>query len=98
MKWVVISDEATALGWRLAGAQALIADPRNVQERLAEVQRETDLVLIAADLAERLPESVLTAALLAEKPLIAVIPGLVSAKEPPDLERAVKRVLGIAAA
>ena len=96
MNWVIISDEVSALGWRLAGAEPLIAEEHEVQERLAEAQRRADLVFITADLAKRLPDSVLSAALLAEKPLMAVIPGLPSGNEPPDLEQEVKRVLGIA--
>jgi vacuolar-type H+-ATPase subunit F/Vma7 len=96
MNWVIISDELNALGWRLAGAQPLIADELSVPERLAEARRDADLVLITADLAKRLPDTVLNAALLAEKPLIAVISGLPSGSEPPDLEQQVKHVLGIA--
>jgi vacuolar-type H+-ATPase subunit F/Vma7 len=96
MNWVIISDELNALGWRLAGAQPLIADEHSVPERLAEARRGADVVLITADLAKGLPDSVLNAALLAEKPLIAVIPALPSGGEPPDLEQQVKHVLGIA--
>src|SRR5580704_2890259 len=96
MNWVIISDEFSALGWRLAGAQPLIADEHSLQERLAEARRSADLVLIAADLAKRLPGTVLSGALLAEKPLMAVIAGLPSGNEPPDLEQDVKHVLGIA--
>jgi vacuolar-type H+-ATPase subunit F/Vma7 len=96
MKWVIISDELSALGWRLAGAQPLIADEHTVQERLAEARPGADLILITADLATRLPGSVLNEALLAEKPLVAVIAGLPSGNEPPDLEQEVKHVLGIA--
>jgi vacuolar-type H+-ATPase subunit F/Vma7 len=95
MNWVIISNEVSALGWRLAGAQPLIADERSVQKGLAEARRDADLVLITADLAKHLPDSVLNAALLAEKPLIAVIPGLPSCSEPPDLEQEVKHVLGM---
>jgi vacuolar-type H+-ATPase subunit F/Vma7 len=94
MNWVIISNEVSALGWRLSGGQQLIADERSVQEGLAEAaRRDADLVLITADLAKHLPNSVLNAALLAEKPLIAVIPGLPSGSEPPDLEQEVRRVL-----
>jgi len=89
MHWVVIADEVSALGWRLAGAQP--------EERLADARHGgADLVLITADLAKRLPDSVLDAALLAEKPLMVVIAGLASGSEPPDLEQQVKHVLGIA--
>ena len=96
MNWVIISDEVGALGWRLAGAQPLIAEEHDVLERLAEARHQADLVFITADLARRLPDSVLSAALLAEKPLVAVIGGLPSGSEPPDLEQEVKHVLGIA--
>jgi vacuolar-type H+-ATPase subunit F/Vma7 len=96
MKCVIISDELNALGWRLAGAQPLIADENSVEERLAEARRGADLVLITADLSKRLPDSVRSAALLAEKPLMAVIGGRPSGSEPPDLEQEVRHVLGIA--
>ena len=97
MQWVVIADEVSALGWRLAGAQPLITEERTVEERLADARHGgADLVLITADLAKRLPDSVLDAALLAEKPLMVVIAGLASGSEPPDLEQQVKHVLGIA--
>jgi vacuolar-type H+-ATPase subunit F/Vma7 len=97
MRWVVIAGEVSALGWRLAGAQALITEEGSVEERLAEARRsDADLVLITADLAKHLPDSVLDAALLAQKPLIVVIAGLADGTEAPDLEQQVKHVLGIA--
>jgi vacuolar-type H+-ATPase subunit F/Vma7 len=96
MNWVIISDEVSALGWRLAGAEPLIANEHSLQERLAEVRPRADLVFITADLANSMPEPALSAALLAEKPLMAVIAGLPGGNEPPDLEQEVKHVLGIA--
>jgi vacuolar-type H+-ATPase subunit F/Vma7 len=96
MNWVVIADEVSALGWRLAGARALIVAEDSVEARLVEARHEADLILITADLAKRLPESVLEVALLAEKPLLLVIAGLADGSEPPDLEQEVKHVLGIA--
>jgi vacuolar-type H+-ATPase subunit F/Vma7 len=96
MNWVIISNEVSSLGWRLAGARPLIADEHSVQECLIEARRDADLVLITADLAQRLPRAELDAALLAEKPLIAVIAGLPLGNEPCDLEQQLSRVLGIA--
>ena len=96
MNWVIVADEISALGWRLAGAEPRIADEHSVQECLAEARRGADLLFITANLAKSVPDSVLSAALLAEKPLIAVITGLPKGNEPPDLERDVKHVLGIA--
>jgi vacuolar-type H+-ATPase subunit F/Vma7 len=96
MNWVVIADEVSALGWRLAGARALIVAEDSVEARLVEARHDADLILITADLAKRLPDTVLEAALLAEKPLMLVIAGLADGSEPPDLEQEVKHVLGIA--
>ena len=96
MRWVIIADELSALGWRLAGAQLPIAAQHSVEERFAEAQRDADLILITADLATLLPESVLNAALLAEKPHIGMIPKLPSGSELPDLDQQVRQALGIA--
>jgi vacuolar-type H+-ATPase subunit F/Vma7 len=96
MHWVVIADELSALGWRLAGAQAFIATQKTVPERFAEAQRAADFVLITTDLAQYLPKAVLDAALLADKPLITLIAGLPAGSEPADLDQQVKHVLGIA--
>jgi vacuolar-type H+-ATPase subunit F/Vma7 len=95
MRWVIIADELSALGWRLAGAQPLIATAQSVQARFAEARRDADLILITADLAKQLPEAMLDAALLREKPLIAMIAGLLNGSEPPDLAQQAKRTLGI---
>jgi vacuolar-type H+-ATPase subunit F/Vma7 len=96
MHWIVMADELDTLGWRLAGAQPLIATAASVEACFATARREADLILITAELARHLPPSVLDAALLAEKPLIAVIPALPDGEEPPDLGQQVRRVLGIA--
>jgi vacuolar-type H+-ATPase subunit F/Vma7 len=96
MRWVVIADELSTLGWRLAGARPLIATEHSVGQLFAAAGREADLILITADLAAHLPGAVLTAALLTDKPLLAVIPGLAQRSEPADLEQQVEHVLGIA--
>jgi len=96
MRWVVIADELSAVGWRLAGAQPLIATADSVQAHFTQAQRDADLILITADLARQLPQDVLDAALLEEKPLIAMMAALPNGGEPADLARKAGRVLGIA--
>jgi|SRR5580692_6303058 vacuolar-type H+-ATPase subunit F/Vma7 len=96
MNWVIICDETSALGWRLAGARAVIADPRNTEEHLAEARRHADLVFITANLSSHLPPALLGAALLAEKPLMLVIPAVAGGDQPADLERDAQHLLGIA--
>jgi vacuolar-type H+-ATPase subunit F/Vma7 len=96
MRWIIIADELSVLGWRLAGACPLIATEHSVEQLFAEAGRDADLILITADLAAHLPEAVLSAALLTDKPLIAVIPAVAPGSEPADLEQQVQHVLGIA--
>ena len=96
MRWVVIADELSVLGWRLAGAQAFIATQNTVSERFAAAQRDADFILITADLARNLPAAVLDAALVADKPLITLIAAAAGGSEPADLDQEVKQVLEIA--
>ena|SRR5579862_4790263 len=96
MTWIVICDEASALGWRLAGAESLIADEQTVEGFVADARQRADLLFITADLARQVPETVLGAALVAEKPLLAVIAAATGGSEPCDLEQQVKHTLGLA--
>ena len=95
MNWVTISDELSGCGWRLAGAQVLIADEHSVQDCFAQAALSADVVFITADLAAYLPDPVLKRAELAEKPLLVTIARLPRGSEPPDLEQEVKHLLGI---
>ena len=96
MKFVVIADEVTAVGWRLAGAQVQMPDVRTVGECFGTALRSADLVLITAALAARLPDARLQAALLSQRPLVLVIPDLQRHREPPDIEVEVRHALGVA--
>jgi vacuolar-type H+-ATPase subunit F/Vma7 len=93
MNWVVLSDEITALGWRLAGAKVLVTDARSVADRFAQARKDADLLLVTADLARTLPAGVLDAALVAERPLTVLIGR--GEEQPPDVEREVKRAIGV---
>ena len=96
MQWVVIADEITAVGWRLAGAQVQTPDARSAAECFSSVQRSADLVFITAALAQHLPVRQLQSALLAQRPLLLVIADLGHRREPPDIEEAAIRALGVA--
>jgi vacuolar-type H+-ATPase subunit F/Vma7 len=96
MKLVVIADEITAVGWRLAGAQVQMPDARTVGESFGTALRSADLVLITAALAARLAGAQLQAALLSQRPLVLVIADLQREFEPPDIEVEVRHALGVA--
>jgi vacuolar-type H+-ATPase subunit F/Vma7 len=97
VKWVVVADEITAVGWRLTGAQVQIADEASAAERFTAASRSADLLFITAALAARIPAPELQDALLAERPLVLVIADLARGHPPPDVEAEVRRALGIGA-
>lgn len=95
MQLAVIADEISALGWRLAGAQVHLPESTRVADSLRAALRSADLVLITAQLAAQLPASQLDQALHALAPLVLVIPDVRERAEPADLERLVRRALGV---
>lgn len=94
MKWVVIADEITAVGWRLAGAQVEIADARTAALRF-RAQQSADLLFITSELAACLPFAELEAALRSPQPLLLVIADFNHRHEPPAVEDEVRRALGV---
>jgi vacuolar-type H+-ATPase subunit F/Vma7 len=95
IKLVLIGDELTAVGWRLAGAQIHVPEPQAAGESFAAALLSSDIVLITAELAARVPAGQLAAALHASHPLVLVIPDLRHQREPSPLEELVHRALGI---
>jgi vacuolar-type H+-ATPase subunit F/Vma7 len=95
MDVVVVADELTAVGWRLAGAQVSIAGPADVEERFREALQRAEVVMITAELAARVAAPQLQAALEAFPPLTLMIADLRHTQEPPDLEAQARRALGV---
>jgi vacuolar-type H+-ATPase subunit F/Vma7 len=91
-----LGDEATAAGYRLAGA-----DTRTpaAEEELEAFRRalddDADLVLLSATLAAALPGAEVASAVLAADPLVAVVPDVHGQHPPVDLAREVRLALGI---
>ncbi|MEP6884827.1 MAG: hypothetical protein ABJC66_08760 [Gammaproteobacteria bacterium] len=96
MKCVIIADEITAVGWRLAGMQVMMPDVNSVAECFSAARLGADLVLITAALAALLPAIQLRASLLLQRPLLLVIADLRHGREPPDIQDEVRRALGVA--
>jgi vacuolar-type H+-ATPase subunit F/Vma7 len=95
MDVVVIADELTAVGWRLAGAQVSVASSADVDARFQQASQRAEVVIITAQLAARVSALRLQAALLAFPPLTLVIADLQHAQEPPDLQAQARRALGV---
>jgi vacuolar-type H+-ATPase subunit F/Vma7 len=96
MELMVVADELTAVGWRLAGARVLIPDPRSVEVCFQTALRDAHVVLITAELASAIPAAQLQEALRAQPPLVLVIADLREGQEPPDMEDETRRALGVA--
>ena len=91
-----IGDEATATGYRLAGAETRIP----AAGETAEVYRRAvadgaDLILLSAERAAELDTAELRAGLVALRPLTVIVPDAFGRHAPPDVEREVRLALGI---
>jgi len=95
MDVAVIADELTAVGWRVAGAQVLIATAADAEQRLQQALDGAEVVMITAELAACVSAARLQAALLTFPPLTLIIADLQHALEPPDLEAQARRALGV---
>ncbi|HUN76401.1 MAG TPA: V-type ATP synthase subunit F [Steroidobacteraceae bacterium] len=97
MRLAVIADEATSIGWRLAGAQVHTPGPGSQppREHFHAALAQADLVLVTASLAARLPRAELAEALHALEPLVLIIPDLRHEQEPPDIAAQMRRALGV---
>lgn len=91
-----IGDEATAAGYRLAGALTRVPDRAEAAEAFQRALADkADMVLLSAEFADALDPQELSAALLAEQPLVAVVQDVYGRHPSPDIAREVRLALGI---
>jgi vacuolar-type H+-ATPase subunit F/Vma7 len=94
---VVIADELTAAGYRLAGIDARAADRDTAAALFAAALSRADLVILTAEMARHVPRESLESALAGDAPLVTIVPDVLQRALPPDLARDVRRALGIGA-
>lgn len=92
---VFIGDEVTASAWRLIGARTIVVDDDDVAGVFDAALADSELVLITAPCAATLDSEHLDAAVRQAQPLVLVVPDAAGRRAPPDLDKAVDRVLGI---
>ncbi len=91
-----IGDEATAAGYRLAGALTRVPDRTEGAETFRRALADgSSLVLLSAALADAVDREELSEALLGEQPLVAVVPDIYGRHPSPDIAREVRLALGI---
>lgn len=90
-----IGDEASASGFRLAGASVIVPPPGNEADALASARASASLVLISADVAARISSRELTLARAALAPLTLIVPDLRGDTAMPDLASRLRAQLGL---
>lgn len=96
---VYIGEELSAAGYRLAGAETVVADSAiNVEELIEDAVARRPLVLLGAGVAAGLPPERLHALLRALKPRVVVVPDIAGTAAPPDLTSWLRGQLGMAGA
>jgi vacuolar-type H+-ATPase subunit F/Vma7 len=91
-----IGDEVTAAGFRLAGVETRVPTGPETTEVFQQAAADgAELVLLSARRARDLDAPALEAALIATRPLTAVVPDVMGRHAPPDIEHEVRLALGI---
>ena len=91
-----IGDEPTAAGYRLAGAETRVPAPSETSEVFTRARSDgADVILLSAALAPEVDPAELAAALIAEAPLVAIVPDVFGRCPPPDVARETRLALGI---
>jgi vacuolar-type H+-ATPase subunit F/Vma7 len=92
---IFIGDEVSATAYRLAGARTRVPHTDEVDAVLHWACAESDLVLITAEYAQRLPPNELLRAQAELHPLVLVVPDIRDHVPPPDLVKELRGQLGI---
>jgi vacuolar-type H+-ATPase subunit F/Vma7 len=90
-----IGDELTATGYRLAGAAVFVVRPEEAAEALSAARESASLVLLSASHAHAVPAAELERALGMARPLTLVVDDILEREAPPDVERQMRRALGV---
>ncbi|RIA56145.1 V-type ATP synthase subunit F [Dichotomicrobium thermohalophilum] len=92
---VVIGDEVTCTGFRLAGVDTASPAPEDAATAFAKAREEADVVVVTAEYAQHLPEATLESALAAKHPTVTVIPDIRERERPENLPAKIRATLGI---
>jgi vacuolar-type H+-ATPase subunit F/Vma7 len=91
-----IGDEATAAGYRLAGAEIRVPAPEEAFDVFRRAREaEAELILLSAALVPAMPREELESALVGIVPLVAIVPDAHGRHAPPEVAREVRLALGI---
>ena len=92
---IFIGDEVSAAGFRLAGVTCHCPERDELPDLLTKERDGCDLIMITAQYADWLGTDAVEEMALWSRPLVAILPDIRNHLEPPNLEHAVRRELGI---
>jgi vacuolar-type H+-ATPase subunit F/Vma7 len=92
---VVIGDELTCAGFRLAGVATRTPAAGEAGAVLAQALGEAKLVVLTQALADAVERGLLRRAPAREQPLLVAIPGIAAPDSPSDLSHRMRALLGI---
>jgi vacuolar-type H+-ATPase subunit F/Vma7 len=91
-----IGDRVSAAGFRLGGAMVEVPEPGAELQVFRRALETSDLILVSAEIAARLPGPLLEDVQAAGKPLVLVIPDVRGLHQPADIAATLRRQLGMA--
>jgi vacuolar-type H+-ATPase subunit F/Vma7 len=93
---VFIGDEVTAAGYRLAGVVPRVPERGGEAAAVEAACGEADLVLVTAEVAERMPAARLARLFAAVRPLLLVVGDAGGRVPAPDISARLRRQVGVA--
>ncbi len=90
-----LGDQVSAVGWRLAGVSIVVPKEGEEAARFAELLSQAELLLVTAELAEKVPQKLLEQALTSITPLVLVVPDVRGHIPVPDLAKRMQSQLGL---
>lgn len=93
---VFLGDRVSAAGFRLGGARIDTPPLGKEEEAFVNALASSDLVLVTAEIAGRLPEDRLLLAQAGHEPLVLVIEDVRGLHQPTDIAATLRRQLGMA--
>ena len=93
---VLIGDELSAAGYRLAGVSCLTPSPAEAERMLREPAPDLGLLMMTAEFAASLPPAAIARARRRQRPPLILVPDIRGQHRPADLTASLKRQLGLA--
>ncbi len=90
-----LGDELSAVGYRIAGAEASTPSAAEAERILTRPEPEVGLVIITAALAAQLPPALLAQLRRQQRPPLAVVPDVRGLQRPADTAASLRRQLGL---